>query len=142
MEKKKSIWARLYISFWHLMRKVGVWDFCPNCDSAWMGGHPNPETIKSCLVCGEDKKEGTPNDWVWGWVVPMWIQRRIVGRRIEGYQQRQKKIERVMQAAAEWAQSQRPKIIKCESGGYMFQFPRPNPHYQGAPLQYPRPRYT
>ncbi len=80
-KKKRSVWDRLYWSFWNRLRKIGVWDSCPNCDSAWTGGHPNPHTI-ICVVCGQDKKEKVPNGWVWGWVVPMWIQRRIVSRRM------------------------------------------------------------
>lgn len=83
MKKKLPIHKRAYRAFWELLRKIGVWDWCPNCDSLWQGGSwADPRSVTSCIVCGQDKKENRPNEWVWGWVVPRFIQSRIMARRI------------------------------------------------------------
>lgn len=63
-----------------LARKLKIIESCPNCESAWTGGCANPEYRRWCLVCGPG-----PSGWVWGWVVPMFIQRRAVSRRLEEY---------------------------------------------------------
>lgn len=51
--------------------------FCPNCESAWTGGHPNPETIEWCVVCS-DPRTGEMRSWVWRW---SWLQRVLVVNR-------------------------------------------------------------
>lgn len=80
--EKNSIWSRINIGFWKAMKKIGVWEWCPNCESAWTGGRVNPEDREECIVCGQDKKTKTPNEWVWGWIVPGFISRWIIRRRI------------------------------------------------------------
>lgn len=61
--------------------KFRIIESCPNCDSAWTGGCPNPEYRRWCLICGPG-----PMGWVWGWIVPMFIQHRWASRRLEEYQ--------------------------------------------------------
>lgn len=81
--RRRSIWQKMYWGFWNFLRKIGVWDSCPNCDSADMcGGLDSPD----CHVCGHDKKHDCPPGWVWGWVVPNCIQRRIMDRRIREWE--------------------------------------------------------
>ena len=79
--KKRSIGQSMYWGFWLALKKIGVWESCPNCDSAWNGGRTNPETIKRCIICGHDKKIDAPNQWVWGWVEPRFISRWILNHR-------------------------------------------------------------
>jgi len=53
---------------------------CPNCDSAWTGGHPNPKDITSCIVCND--KHGKMTGWVWSRLIDpfCWIGQWVVGR--------------------------------------------------------------
>lgn len=39
-------------------------EVCPNCESAWTGGHPAPETITFCMVCS-NPRTGKLRSWVW-----------------------------------------------------------------------------
>jgi len=64
-----------------LLKQLGIVARCPNCESAWTGGHPNPEELTHCIVCGD--KEGKITGWVWGWVDPFcWLGRRNVARNL------------------------------------------------------------
>lgn len=58
---------------------------CPNCESAWTGGCPNPEELTHCLVCGD--QHGKITGWVWGPLVDpfCWIGRRTVDRNLKTY---------------------------------------------------------
>lgn len=47
--------------------KLGILIPCPNCESAWTGGHPQPETLEKCMVCGDPKKKGEITGYVWRW---------------------------------------------------------------------------
>lgn len=62
---------------------------CPNCESAWTGGHPNPEELTHCIVCG-NKKTGKITGWVWSkWIDPFcWIGRSIVKRNLRNIKNR------------------------------------------------------
>lgn len=53
---------------------------CPSCVSAWTGGRLNPEYIKWCPLCGPG-----PAGWIWGTVVPKFIQQIRTKRRISEY---------------------------------------------------------
>lgn len=50
-----------------MLKRLLLWIFterCPNCESAWTGGHPNPEDITFCALCSSphtSKMRG----WVW-----------------------------------------------------------------------------
>lgn len=37
---------------------------CPNCESAYTGGHPNPNARSFCVVCS-DPCNGKIRGWVW-----------------------------------------------------------------------------
>ena len=65
-------------------------DSCPNCDSAWTGGHPNPQEITYCIICGNRKGEVT--GWVWGRLVDpfLWINKYIVSRNIKNLDKAEK----------------------------------------------------
>ena len=49
---------------------------CPNCDSAWTGGHPNPDTLTWCVICSHPRT-GKIRGWVWRWV---WLHHLLVTR--------------------------------------------------------------
>ena len=49
---------------------------CPNCESAWTGGHPDPESIHWCVLCSHPKT-GKMRGWVWRWA---WMHRLLVSR--------------------------------------------------------------
>lgn len=51
--------------------------FCPNCESAMTGGHPDPESLTFCIVCS-DLKTGQITGKVWRWA---WLQRVLVVNR-------------------------------------------------------------
>ena len=65
-----------------------VIDSCPNCDSAWTGGHPNPQDLTHCIICGNRRGEIT--GWVWGRLIDpfLWINSRIVSRNIKNLNKR------------------------------------------------------
>lgn len=42
--------------WWKFLKKLRIVNSCFNCDSAWTGGHPDPENLTHCIVCGD--KEG------------------------------------------------------------------------------------
>lgn len=52
------------------MRKLLYWlslifkTSCPNCESAWTGGHSNPESIDFCVLCS-NPKTGKVRGWIW-----------------------------------------------------------------------------
>ena len=51
------------------LTKLLMWVFtrpCPNCESAWTGGDPNPEDLTYCVVCS-DPKTGKIRGWAWRW---------------------------------------------------------------------------
>jgi hypothetical protein len=49
---------------------------CPNCASAWTGGHPDPGSRVWCVICS-DPKTGEIRGWVWRWC---WLHRLLVSR--------------------------------------------------------------
>lgn len=51
---------------WHDKLRDLFIETCPNCESAWSGGHPNPEDITWCVVCS-DPRTGSLRGWVWRW---------------------------------------------------------------------------
>ena len=65
-----------------ILRFFRIVDSCPNCDSAWSGGHPDPEVLMNCIICGD--RYGRITGWVWGRVVDpfLWINGFCVGRNI------------------------------------------------------------
>ena len=65
--------------FLHIMHR------CPNCESAWTGGHANPEDIERCVMCGWITENGTtrPRGWIWGWVMPDIFRRRAMNKRLD-----------------------------------------------------------
>lgn len=71
------------ISFWKILRLLHIIESCPNCDSAWTGGHPNPEDLTHCVVCGNKKGEIT--GWVWGKLIDpfCWLGQRNVARNMK-----------------------------------------------------------
>jgi hypothetical protein len=68
------------------LKFLHVVDYCPNCDSAWTGGNPDPANRTFCMVCGDRK--GKITGWVWGKAIDpfCWIGRLIVDRNFEYYQ--------------------------------------------------------
>lgn len=50
---------------------------CPNCESAWTGGHPDPGSRDWCVICS-DPKTGEIRGWVWRW---NWLHFLLVSRR-------------------------------------------------------------
>jgi len=70
----------VYVSEWtELLQRLTSFfkETCPNCESAWTGGHPNPEDIEFCVVCS-DPKTGEIRGWVWRWC---WFQRTFIVRK-------------------------------------------------------------
>jgi hypothetical protein len=67
---------------WKLLKFLRIVERCPNCESAWTGGHPNPEDLTHCIVCGD--KEGKITGWCWGKLVDpfCWIGQRNVKRNL------------------------------------------------------------
>ena len=49
---------------------------CPNCASAWTGGHPDPQDITFCIICS-NPRTGKVRGWVWRWV---WLHGILVTR--------------------------------------------------------------
>lgn len=49
---------------------------CPNCDSAYSGGNPNPEERTWCIICSHPET-GKIRGWVWRWT---WFHRWLVAR--------------------------------------------------------------
>ncbi len=70
-----------------LLKKLRIIDTCPNCKSAWTGGHPNPETLTHCIVCGN--KESKITGWVFGTLVDpfCWLGQYYVKRNLRVYKQ-------------------------------------------------------
>ena len=66
--------------FLALADRCGLITDCPNCESAWTGGRPNPDDRKHCVVCGNKKGEIT--GWVWTRLVDPfgWLQQRTLRR--------------------------------------------------------------
>lgn len=69
--------------WWKLLKKLCIVNSCPNCDSAWTGGNPNPENLTHCIVCGN--KEGKITGWVWGRLIDpfYWLGQRNVKRNLQ-----------------------------------------------------------
>ena len=59
-------------------------DSCPNCESAWTGGHPNPYSITKCIVC-DNPRTGEMRGWCWRWG---WLSRRNVYLNFKRYRRR------------------------------------------------------
>lgn len=80
--------------FWKLLKFLRIVDSCPNCESAWTGGNPNPENRTHCLVCGD--KNGKITWWVWGKTVDpfCWLGQANVARNLERYQ-KEKHVTRI-----------------------------------------------
>lgn len=71
-----------------LIKKFFMWIFtipCPNCESAWLGGHPAPETIDFCIVC-TNPRTGKYRCWTWRWA---WIGRRNVAKNLKQFRKKQ-----------------------------------------------------
>lgn len=68
---------------WKLLKFLKIIEHCPNCESAWTGGDPNPENLTHCIVCGD--KEGKITGWCWGRLVDpfYWIGQRNVSRNLK-----------------------------------------------------------
>ncbi len=49
---------------------------CPNCESAWTGGNPDPEMRKFCVICS-DPKTSEIRGWCWRW---NWLHYWLVSR--------------------------------------------------------------
>lgn len=41
---------------------------CPNCESAWTGGHPNPQDLEWCVLCSSPRT-GRMRHRVWRWLI-------------------------------------------------------------------------
>lgn len=39
---------------------------CPNCESAWTGGHPNPDKLEWCILCSHPET-GVMRNRTWRW---------------------------------------------------------------------------
>lgn len=65
------------------LRWLQIIEDCPNCESAWTGGHPNPQRRTTCIVCGG--RDGEITGWVWGVIVDpfCWIGQWIVARNLK-----------------------------------------------------------
>jgi len=70
---------------WKVLKSLGIVARCPNCASAWTGGHPNPEDIEHCIVC--DNHNGIMTGWVWGPVIDpfCWFGQHNVSRNLDRY---------------------------------------------------------
>jgi hypothetical protein len=68
-----------------LLYKLGIKARCPNCESAWTGGHPDPWTLTHCVVCGN--KRGEITGWVWGRLIDpfCWLGQRNVARNMKKF---------------------------------------------------------
>lgn len=67
-----------------IAKKIGIIKECSSCISANTGGHREPWLRKFCIVCGQTK-DGPPG-WVWSnWIVPLFIKRKFIARRINEY---------------------------------------------------------
>ena len=66
-----------------ILRFLRIVDTCPNCDSAWTGGCPDPEKQTHCIVCGD--ANGLITGWVWGRLVDpfCWLGERNVDRNLK-----------------------------------------------------------
>lgn len=66
-----------------LLKFLHIIDSCPNCEGAWTGGSPSPETLTHCVTCGNKRSEIT--GWVWGKLVDpfCWIGQRITARNLK-----------------------------------------------------------
>ena len=73
-----------------ILKRCHIVDECPNCASAWTGGHNSPETLTHCMVCGD--KEGKITGWVWGRLVDpfYWLGHRTVARNFNYYKSHEK----------------------------------------------------
>ena len=67
------------------LKALKIVEYCPNCASAFTGGHPNPEDLTHCIVCGNRKGEIT--GWVWSRLVDpyCWVGRAIVSRNMDTF---------------------------------------------------------
>lgn len=75
------VWLFRILSFLYIVER------CPNCDSAWSGGHRDPGTLTHCLICGDRK--GRITGWVWGLLVDpfCWLGQYRVSRNLRIYEQ-------------------------------------------------------
>ena len=66
-----------------ILLKLHIIESCPNCDSAWTGGHPNPQDLTTCIVCGR-RKDQKITGWVYGSLIDpfCWITHHIVKRNL------------------------------------------------------------
>jgi hypothetical protein len=55
---------------------------CPNCMSAWTGGHPDPWDITSCILC-DNPRTGKMRGWVWRW---KWLDRINLAKNIRRFE--------------------------------------------------------
>ncbi len=55
------IWGKVKNASYRTAMFVRLIETCPNCESAWTGGHPDPEERGWCLLCGPG-----PRFWIWG----------------------------------------------------------------------------
>jgi hypothetical protein len=68
---------------WKLLKRLRIVERCPNCASAYTGGHPEPWTLTHCVVCGDG--EGKITGWVWGRLIDpfCWLGQRNVKRNLK-----------------------------------------------------------
>jgi hypothetical protein len=67
---KRPVWLQELRRTWVSPFKVT----CPNCESAYTGGHPDPDSITFCVICS-DPKTGELRDWIWRWT---WLHKKLV----------------------------------------------------------------
>lgn len=75
------------VNIWHVyafsVKLPLLWVTCPNCESAWTGGHPSPESLKWCVLCGTGPK-GPPQ---WFYRLPRFVRNRITARNFRRFSQ-------------------------------------------------------
>lgn len=52
---------------------------CPNCISAYTGGHPDPYSLTRCMVCGDPKNGARITGRTWRW---SFLARRRTGKNL------------------------------------------------------------
>jgi len=75
-ERQRAFWAKMPVWVQELHR-TWVSPFkvtCPNCESAYTGGHSDPESITFCVVCS-NPRTGELRSWVWRW---NWLHKKLV----------------------------------------------------------------
>ena len=101
-----------------ILKWLKIVDRCPNCASAWTGGHPDPWRLTHCIVCGDS--EGKITGWVWGVLVDpfCWLGQFNVAKNVRLMHKRKR-------------QSLRPitskRVTRILEGMYLLDFHETNP---------------